>query len=96
MINRYLRRQVQKYLGLDDASQLSAVAEWLKTHDVALQSEPVGHFLEGFDGFITSLDRSFSEFERVVKARETSLDIAETELTSLNEQLTREAELRSK
>ncbi len=96
MINRYLRRQVQKYLGLDDASQLSAVAEWLKTHDVALQSEPVGHFLEGFDGFITSLDRSFSEFERVVKARETSLDIAETELTSLNEQLTREAELRSR
>ena len=96
MPNRYLRRQLEKYLGLDDASQLKAVADWLKTHDVALQSGPVAQFLQGFDSFITSLDRSFSEFEQVVKSRETSLDIAETELTSLNEQLTREAELRSR
>ena len=97
MQSRYLRRHIEKYLSLDDASDVEVVLNWLRQQR-ALEnnSTPVVSFIEGFEPFLRALERSFAEFDRVVKSRETSLDIAETELTTLNRQLTEEAELRSR
>ncbi len=92
-MNRYLRRQVEKFLSLETSS-LDEVSAWFRAQGAAEQPESVRSFVDGFDGFFKALDRSFTDFERVVKSRETSLEIAEAESTKLNQELSDEAAVR--
>lgn len=96
MTNRYLRRQLAKHLSLETADDLDVVLRWLEQAGAQGASQQVRSFAEGFQAFLTSLERSYDEFDRTVHAREVSLEIAETELNKLNLAMQHEAEKRTR
>ncbi len=87
MQNRVLRRHVKKFLQLESETDLVSVKNYLDTlkDKSEILSPQTLSFIEGFDEFFGSLDKAFDEYDRVLKARETSIEIGEAETNRANE-----------
>ncbi len=92
MNNRVLKRHLKKYLQIQGTEDLEKVFSFLTElkKNTELTDEVVTNFIEGFHEFFENLDNSYNEFDRVLKARETSMEINETELNRLYAELKNE------
>ncbi len=82
MNNRVLKRQLKKILQIQSEESLAEVFTFLSEMQKNTSSVPpvVSDFIEGFHSFFEALDHGFNEYDRVLRAREVSIEINETEL----------------
>ncbi len=92
MKNRVLKRHLKKLLQIQSVEDLDHVFSFLtdSKKNSSLTPSAVTNFIDGFHEFFESLDNSFNEYDRVLKARETSIEINETELNRVYGELKNE------
>ncbi len=96
MNNRVLRRQLKKFVQISGDDDLAAVFNFLTESARATPSPPEGvtNFIEGFHDFFDAVDKGYNEYDRVLKARETSIEINETEVNRVHGLLKAELQTR--
>ncbi|MEI7973224.1 MAG: SpoIIE family protein phosphatase [Bdellovibrio sp.] len=89
-MNRVLRRNIKKYLNLEGSEDLEHIHQRLL--ELAESPDFVNdahfrNFAHGLTDFVNQIGRGFDEYDRVLKARETSLEVNDIENVRLVEQL---------
>lgn len=89
-MNRILRRNIKKYLNLESLEDLVPIQQRLQelaeSPDFP-EDDPFKKFAHGLTDFVNQIGKGFDEYDRVLKARETSLEINDIENVRLFEQL---------
>jgi|GEM_PF-4732263 len=91
-MNRIFKRTLDKYLEISTEEDLESILIWVDSFLAKADTDLRANFIEGLRPFFAKLENAYSEFERVIDDRDTSIQFNESELSRLYESLRAESD----